>query len=106
MGSGLTLVKEIDMFKTTTPHKIVIFPFVTFSNIEGKSFVIPRERILHIETYQDREGQLDSTKTFVNFLSPNPASKGPLHAVVDMSVEQFYNMCVIPAYEGTTQEIS
>ena len=72
---------------TTTP---VVFPFVSFTNIEGKEFVIRRERILHSETYcqKDENGYeiLDPSKTFVNFESPNYKSKGSLHAVVDMPV--------------------
>ena len=87
------------MFEHTTVTSTPVFPMVSFTNLEGKEFVIPRERILHIETYQDDKG-IDHTKTFVNFTSPNNKSKSALHAVVDMSVEHFRELVMRPAYEG------
>ncbi len=68
--------------------------FISFFNLEGKQFCIPRNRLLHVETYstgKDTNGDdiLDLTKSYVNFVSPNPNSKGSLHAVVDMSVNRF-----------------
>lgn len=80
---------------------IPVFPFVSFTNVEGKEFCIARERVLHVETYQDKDGNLNPDRTFVNFASPNPSSKGPLHAVVDMPVNVFREACIKPAYEGT-----
>ena len=76
-----------------------VFPMVSFTNMEGKEFVIPRGRILHAETYES-DGVLDHGKTFVNFESPNPKSKGVLHAVVDMSLNDFRRLVLRPAYEG------
>ena len=76
-----------------------VFPFVTFTSVDGKMFVLPRERIIHVETYQDKEGNLDESKAFVNFLSPNHKSKGALHAVVDMSAEDFRNTVLRPAWQ-------
>ncbi len=85
----------------TTP---VIFPLVTFTNIEGKEFMIRRERILHSETYceKDEDGYeiLDHSKTFVNFTSPNHKSKGSLHAIVNMPLAVFRDQIMRPAYEG------
>jgi hypothetical protein len=82
---------------------LVVFPFVTFTNIEGKEFMIRRERILHSETYcrKDEDGRevLDPDKTFVNFVSPNHKSKGSLHAVIDMPLKIFRDHVVRPAYE-------
>ena len=81
----------------------VVFPFVTFTNIEGKEFVIARERVFHCETYcrKDDDGYeiLDPDKTFVNFESPNYKSKGSLHAVVDMPIAVFRDHVIRPAYE-------
>ena len=87
---------------TTTVETVitsVVFPFVAFTNVEGKQFDIARDRILHYETYE-RDGALDTNKTFVNFMSPNHKSKGSLHAVVDMPVDMFRQMVMRPAYEG------
>ena len=78
---------------------IPIFPFVTFTNIEGKEFVIERERIKHSETYSKND-VLDHSKTFVNFLSPNHKSKGCLHAIVDMPIQAFRDLVLRPAFEG------
>ena len=89
---------------TTTVETIitpVVFPYVVFTNTEGKQFDIARDRILHYETYE-RDGVLDPNKTFVNFKSPNHKSKGSLHAVVDMPVDMFRTMVMRPAYEGST----
>ena len=87
------------MYESTETVTRPIFPMVSFTNLEGKVFVIQRERILHTETYEV-DGELDPSKTFVNFESPNPKSKGVLHAVVDMPVAQFREFALRPAYEG------
>jgi len=86
-------------FKKTTP--MIVFPFVSFTNTEGKKFCIPRERIIHIETYTKTVNGDDvlTDKTYVNFTSPNPKSKGSLYAVVDMPVEIFRDTVLKPAYE-------
>ena len=70
-------------------NTIEVFPFVTFTNLDGKTFCIPRERIIHVETYQQGQDELDQDKTYVRFISPDPKSRGPLHAVVDMPLEIF-----------------
>lgn len=93
------------MFETHTTEIVPVTPFVRFTNIDGKSFCMPRERIIHIETYhsgKDMNGKeiLDHSKTYVNFVSPHPKSKGPLHAVVDMPEQVFYDQVIRPAYEG------
>lgn len=93
------------MFETQTTEIVPVTPFVTFTNVDGKSFCIPRERIIHVETYhtgKDENGKeiLDYAKTYVNFMSPHPKSKGPLHAVVDMPVEVFRDQVIRPAYQG------
>jgi len=88
------------MYEQTTTTTVPVFPLVSFTNLEGKEFVIPRERIIHIETYQDGEN-LDHSKTFVNFTSPNNKSKSALHAVVDMPIAQFRKFVMRPAYEGS-----
>ncbi len=89
---------EVDV---TTP---VVFPHVSFTNVEGKEFVIPRERIIHSETYceKDEDGYevLDHSRTFVNFTSPNHKSKGSLHAVLDMPLRVFREHVMRVAYEG------
>ena len=79
----------------------IVFPFVSFTSIEGKDFLLARERIIHCETFTSPEGDFDKTKTFVNFTSPNHKSKGSLHAVVDMSIEVFRDIVIRPAYEGS-----
>jgi len=79
-----------------------VFPFVSFTNVEGKQFCIPRESVIHTETYCARVGDRevpDSNKTYVNFKSPNPKSKGALHAVVDMPLELFREQVLRPAYQ-------
>jgi len=82
----------------------VVFPYVTFTNVEGKEFTLPRERILHTETYQTKDADgvdvLVHGKTFVNFESPNPHSKGVLHAVVEMPLEMFREQVLRPAWYG------
>ena len=82
----------------------VVFPYVSFTNIEGKEFCIERSRLLHSETYcyKDEYGQdkLDHSKTFVNFESPNCKSKGSLHTIVDMPLSTFRNTIICPAYGG------
>lgn len=78
------------------------FPFVSFTNLEGKEFCIERDRITHIETYCTRnevgDETLDRSKTFVNFMSPNHKSKGSLHAIVDMSLAVFRECVLKPAF--------
>jgi len=86
------------MMATTTTRKMV-FPYVSFTSIDDKKFVLARDRIKHCETYETNE-QLDHEMTFINFESPNPKSKGLLHAVVDMPLEVFTNEVLRPAYEG------
>ena len=95
------------MFTETTEIVTVpVFPFVTFTSVDGKDFCIPREHIIHTETYSTGKDAttgkdvLDHTKTYVNFKSPNPKSKGPLHTVVDMPVDIFRDEVLRPAYEG------
>jgi hypothetical protein len=79
-----------------------VFPYMTFTSIEGKTFTIPRERVIHVETYCHRNEEgvetLDPSRTFVNFLSPNPKSKSALHAVVNMPIEMFRDQVMKPAY--------
>jgi len=91
------------MFSSEIVTTVPVFPMVSFTNVDGKEFVLPRERILHIETYQNGE-ELDHDKTFVNFTSPNQKSKGALHAVVDMSVSDFRERVMRPAFEGRVSE--
>lgn len=85
----------------------VVFPYVTFTNVEGKEFTLPRERIIHTETYHTKDVNgvdvLDHDKTFVNFESPNPHSKGTLHAVVDMPLAHFREFALRPAWSGVVQ---
>lgn len=81
----------------------VVFPYVTFTNVEGKTFTLPRERIIHTETYQAKDDVLDHDKTFVNFESPNPHSKGTLHAVIDMPLMVFRESVLRPAWCGEAQ---
>jgi len=82
----------------------IVFPHVYFTNIEGKEFVIHRDRILHSETYcqKDENGYevLDPDKTFVNFVSPNHKSKGTLHAIINMPLKVFRESILRIAYEG------
>ena len=73
---------------------------VSFTNLDEKEFTIQRDRVLHFETYC-KDDEMDPDKTFVNFLSPNPKSKGVLHAVVDMPLAMFRDHVMRPAYEGT-----
>ena len=80
-----------------------IFPFVSFTNTEGKKFVIERERILHSETYAT-DGGFDHSKTFVNFKSPNCQSKSNLHAIIDMPIDVFREVVLRPAWEGDPNE--
>lgn len=84
----------------------IVVPHVVFTSIDGKDFGMPVERIIHYETFCTRDANgneiLDKTKTFVNFVSPNPKSKGSLHAIVDMSVDEFFREVIRPAYEGKT----
>lgn len=78
------------------------FPFVSFTNLEGKEFCIERGRVTHVETYCTRDEMgsetLDKSKTFVNFMSPNHKSKGSLHAIVDMSLDVFRECVLKPAF--------
>lgn len=97
------------MFTETAEVRPGVFPFVSFTNTDGKMFVIHRDRIIHTETYQcppgspTEEAELDHKMTFVNFSSPNHKSKGALHAVVGMSVEDFRDKVMRPAYEGSRE---
>jgi hypothetical protein len=88
----------------STTKTLTTFPFVTFTNTEGKEFCIERDRFLHFETYCERnvngDDVLDPSKTFVNFKSPNHKSKGSLHAVVDMPLASFRDWVIRPAFEG------
>jgi len=81
-----------------------VFPYVTFVNVDGKAFTLPRERIIHTETYQTKDANgvdvLDHDKTFVNFESPNPHSKSTLHAVVDLPLMEFRESVLRPAWCG------
>ncbi len=79
----------------TTP----VFPFVSFTSLEGAEFCIPRSRITHIETYRDG-GELDHSKTFVNFENPNERGQKTIHAGVDMPLKVFTETVMKPAYEG------
>lgn len=92
------------MYESTETVTRPVFPMVSFTNLEGKEFVVQRERILHCETCHTKDVNgnevLDESKTFVNFESPNPKSKGVLHAVVDMPLAQFREFALRPAYEG------
>ncbi len=83
---------------------IPIFPFVSFTNVDGRKYCIPRERIIHTETYVIQGAHSVETltnKTYVRFVSPDPKSKGPLFAIVDMPVEVFRDTVIRPAYEGS-----
>lgn len=80
-----------------------VLPFVSFTSVEGKDFVLARDRIIHCETYTSPDGDFDRTKTFVNFTSPNHKSKGALHAIVDMPIEVFRDLVIRPAYEGSRE---
>jgi hypothetical protein len=62
---------------------------------------VHREQILHLETFKDRDGCLDHTKTFVNFKNPSPSADKHVFATVDMPVDVFYEELIKPAYEGT-----
>jgi hypothetical protein len=84
---------------------VVVFPYVSFTSIDGKEFLLARERVIHAETYAS-DGEFDHSKTFVNFVSPNHKSKGALHAVVDMPVEVFRDTVIRPAYEGNRDTTS
>jgi hypothetical protein len=81
-----------------------VFPFVVFTNLEGKEFCIERDRITHVETYCTRDElgneTLDKSKTFVNFKSPNHKSRGSLHAIVDMSLRVFMECVMRPAFQS------
>ena len=82
-----------------------VFPFVTFTNLKGKQFCLPRDRIIHTETYSDPGSQdKDPTKTYVHFENPNPKGKGPLYAVVDMPLTIFRDQVLRPAYESKKKE--
>lgn len=95
----MTLPSEADTI--TTP---VVFPFVHFTSVEGQEFGMPRDHVLHYETYheKDKDGNkvFDHDRTFVNFVSPNHNSKGSLHAIVDMPLQVFRNCVMRPAYDG------
>ena len=104
-------VEDITMFTETTEIVTVpVFPVATFTSLTGKTFCIPRDSILHAESYCTKDAQgnevVDNTKTYVNFKSPNPKSKGPLHTVVDMPVEVFRDQIWRPTYEGNRNAAS
>ena len=99
------------MFEQTITETTPIFPFVSFTNVDGKWFCFPRERLVHAETYhegKDENGRenLVSNKTFVSFENHNPKGRGPLHAVVDMPLEVFRDQVIRPAYEGRRETTS
>lgn len=75
----------------------------------GKTFCIHRDRVIHAETYTDKRTQrLDHSKTFVNFLSPgaNEDNKNSvIFATVDMSLEEFRDSVLNPAYSNSLKEI-
>jgi len=75
-----------------------IFPFVIFTNTDGKEFCIPRENIIHVETCEDKEKGLDETRTFVNFVNPNSTKDSVLRAIVDMPPSAFREVVLKPAY--------
>lgn len=87
-----------------------IFPYVTFTcSRQNKTFCLPRERIVHTEDFEDRNlatcvKTVDTTKTYVVFLNPSPQKKGTLHAVVDMSLADFRDTVIRPAWEGVSNE--
>ena len=84
---------------TTTPI-VSVFPWVTFTcSRQQKTFCIPRESIIHVETFQDKNSnEVDDERTYVNFSNPNPAKGSPLHAVVEMSVDEFREAVLRPAW--------
>ena len=86
------------------PATVPIFPYVSFTSIEGKDFLLARERVVHCETYSV-DGEFDHGRTFINFTSPNHKSKGLLHAVIDMPLEIFRDVLRI-SYEGNRDTIS
>lgn len=92
---------------TTVEHQTasVVFPYVSFTSIEGKQFLLARDRIIHCETFSV-DGEFDHSKTFVNFVSPNHKSKGALHAVVNMPIEAFRDLVIRPAYENNRDTTS
>jgi hypothetical protein len=101
----------MEMFESTVTETILVFPFVSFTSIDGKEFCFPRERIVHTETYhegKDESGHesLVDDKTYVVFTSHNPKSRGNLHAVVDMPLAVFRDQVIRPAYEGRRETIS
>lgn len=102
------ILGETNMYEYETTTVTPIFPFVSFVSVAGKDFCLPRENILHTETFstKDEHGNevLDHTKTFVNFTSPNPNSKGALHTTVDMPVKLFRSMVLRPAWEGASED--
>ena len=85
------------------------FPFVTFRNTDGKQFCIPRDSIVHTETYASNPYgtgiENDHSKTYVTFKNPNTGKTGNLYAVVDMTLITFRETILRPAYEArNTQE--
>lgn len=82
----------------------IVFPHVYFTAIDGQEFGMPRERVIHYETYHEKDSEgdkiLDHGKTFVNFESPNHKSKGSLHAIIDMPMQVFRDHIMRVAYEG------
>jgi hypothetical protein len=90
------------MIKTETKDGVCTHVF--FTNTDGKDFGMPRERIIHYETYCSRNDEGEevfySDKTYVNFMNPNGKKGNLLHAVVNMPVRMFYDQVIRPAYEG------
>ena len=85
-----------------------VFPHIHFTSADGVEFGMPRERVIHYETYHEKDADdnkvYDNARTFVNFMSPNHKSKGSLHAVVNMPMQAFREHVMRPAYEGTQNE--
>ena len=85
-------------------------PYVIFDcSRQNKTFCIPRESIIHVETFTRQEPDnnliqdlVDKSKTFVRFKNPDGENARPLHAVVDMSVRDFLKGCIAPAWETET----
>lgn len=87
-----------------------IFPYVTFvCSRQNKKFCLPRERIIHMEEFEERSDdgikELNTNKTYVIFLNPSPQKKGTLHAVVDMSLTDFRDTVIRPAWEGSDETV-
>lgn len=90
------------MFNSAT--QTYVFPWVTFTcSRQNKEFCIPRESVLHVENFQERDrstGEMKTSEnvTYVNFVNPNEGKGKVLHAVVDMPVSMFRDCVLRPAY--------